>query len=109
MKNFEKINDTMILEAKKTNLVNFLRERHPDSIWFASHPNAKKYHCWRSKKHDSLVFFTETDSMGNTIYKYHRWSNREQDDGITYLVKYEGYTWPAAVRALAYYFDNLDS
>lgn len=108
MKKYEKINDSLILKAKKTNLVNYLRTKHPESISYTNHPDAEKYYCWRSQTHDSLVFFSDTDTDGNTVHKYHRWSTKEQDDGIQYLVKYEGYSWPSAVKSLAYFVDPID-
>ena len=92
MKKYEKINDSLILKAKKTNLVNYLRTKHPDSISYANHPDAEKYYCWRHQIHDSLVFFSATDASGNVVHKYHRWSTKEQDDSIAYLVTYEGYS-----------------
>lgn len=108
MKTYEKINDSLILKAKKTNLVNYLRTKHPDSIAYTNHPIAEKYYCWRHQIHDSLVFFSATDASGNVVHKYHRWSTKEQDDAIAYLVKYEGYSWPNAVKALAYFVDPID-
>lgn len=108
MSTYERTEEKLIKKARKTNLVNYLRTKHPNSIEYTNHPKADKYYCWRHKIYDSLVFFSETDADGTIVHKYHRWSTREQDDAIQYLVKYEGYSWPNAVKALAYFVDTLD-
>ena len=108
MKKYEKIEAKLIQKAKQANLINLLRSNHPDTIHYAKHPTAQEYPCWRHKQYDSLVFYTKHDGQGNKIYQYHRWSNHDIDDGITYLVKYENYSWPSAAKALAYFVDTLD-
>lgn len=100
----EKIGRNLILKARQTDLVHYLREKHPKSIQYASHPDAPDKFCWRGTKHDSITFFT-SEIGGIGVSKYFRWSNRESDDGITYLMRYEGYSFSNAVKALAYFAD----
>lgn len=102
--NNKKIGNNLILKARQTDLVHYLRARHPKSIAYAAHPDEPDKFCWRGTAHDSITFFT-ADYSGLDISKYYRWSNRESDDGIAYLVRYEGYRFPDAVRALAYFSD----
>ena len=100
----EKIGKNLIVKARQTDLVHFLRSRHPKSVQFAAHPDEPGKFCWRGTVHDSITFFT-SDHSGIELWKYYRWSNRESGDGIDYLMKYEGYSFPNAVKALAYFAD----
>ena len=103
----EKVGKKLIAKARQTNLVHFLRSRHPKSVQFAAHPDEPGKFCWRGTVHDSITFFT-SDHNGIDLWKYYRWSNRESGDGIDYLMKYEGYSFPNAVRALAYFADPYE-
>lgn len=105
--NNEKIGKKIIAKARQTNLVHFLRSRHPKSVQFAAHPDEPGKFCWRGTVHDSITFFT-SDHSGIELWKYYRWSNRESGDGIDYLMKYEGYSFPNAVKALAYFADPFE-
>ena len=57
-------------------------------------------------EHNSITFYTVEDSNGNTVYRYKRNASGESDDGIGYLTRYEGYSFPDAVKALAYFQDE---
>ena len=103
----EKVGKKLIAKARQTDLVHYLRAKHPDSVQYASHPDAPGKFCWRGTKYDSITFFI-SEIGGIEVYKYFRWSNKESDDGIAYLVKYEGYSFPNAVKALAYFTDPYD-
>ena len=100
----EKVGKKLIAKARQKDLVHYLRSRHPKSVQFASHPDAPDKFCWRGTVHDSITFFT-SDHEGIDLWKYYRWSNRESGDGIDYLTKYEGYSFPNAVKVLAYFSD----
>lgn len=100
----KKVGKKLIAKARQKDLVHYLRARHPKSVQFASHPDAPDKFCWRGTVHDSITFFT-SDHEGIDLWKYYRWSNRESGDGIDYLMKYEGYSFPNAVKTLAYFSD----
>lgn len=102
---FERIGDNLKSQARQTNIISYLKARHPKTIQFAGHPKAPDYICWRGVEHDSITFYSKEDANGNMIFRYTRHSTGESDDGIGYLVKYEGYKFPEAVKALAYYQD----
>lgn len=103
----EKIGKNLIVKARQTDLVHFLRYRHPKSVQFAAHPDEPGKFCWRGTVHDSITFFASNlDEID--LWKYYRWSNRESGDGIDYLIKYEGYSFPNAVKALAYFTDPFE-
>ena len=103
----EKVGKNLIVKARQTDLVHFLRSRHPKSLQYAAHPDKPGKFCWRGTVHDSITFFT-SDHNGIDLWKYYRWSNRESGDGIDYLMKYEGYSFPNAVKALAYFTDPFE-
>lgn len=103
-KDNQKIGKNLIKQARQTNLIHYLRTKHSGSIQFAAHPDEPDKFCWRGTGHDSITFFS-VDYNDTEIFKYYRWSNSESDDGITYLVRYEGYSFQNAVRALAYFND----
>ena len=104
----EKIGKNLIVKARQTDLVHFLRSRHPKSVQFAAHPDEPGKFCWRGTVHDSITFFVSNlDEID--LWKYYRWSNRESGDGIDYLIKYEGYSFPNAVKALEVEEDTFRS
>lgn len=105
---FERIGDNLKSQARQTNIISYLKARHPKTIQFAGHLKALDYICWRGVEHDSITFYSKEDANGNMIFRYTRHSTAESDDGIGYLVKYEGYKFPEAVKALAY-FQDLES
>lgn len=102
--NQKPVGKKLIAKARRTNIIHYLRAKHPGSIQFAAHPDEPDKFCWRGTGHDSITFFS-VDYNDTEIFKYYRWSNKESDDGITYLVRYEGYSFQNAVRALAYFND----
>lgn len=70
--------------ANATNLLDFLRENHPESI--------REYHGnFVSVDHDSLVIFEDG---------YYRYSNGESGTSVYFLFKYLGYDFKQAVNAL---------
>ena len=50
----EKIGRNLILKARQTDLVHYLREKHPKSIQYASHPDAPDKFCWRGTNMTAL-------------------------------------------------------
>ena len=74
---------------------------YPRSVRFSDHPDKPGFVCWRSVEHDSLTFYRKEERDGRSIYKYTRHSTDETDDGIGYLVRYEGYSFINAIKALA--------
>lgn len=100
---YERVGDTLRQKAKQTNLISYLKARHPKTIQFAGHPDAPQYVCWRGVEHDSITFYSKEDDSGNMIYHYKRYSTGDADDGIGYLVNYEHYSFANAVKALAYF------
>lgn len=97
---YDRVGTELIEQAKHVNIVTYLRAKHPDSVQFAAHPDVPQYKCWRGVEHDSITFYGRDDENGDVIYRYTRWANVETDDGAGYLVRYEGYKFPQAVRAL---------
>lgn len=100
---YERVGNKLKQKAKETNIISYLKARHPKTIQFAGHPDETDYICWRGVKHDSITFYSHQDSDGNTIFRYKRHSTGETDDGIGYLINYEQYSFNNAVKALAYF------
>ena len=95
------IGEDLKRKAKEADLVSYLKARHPRSVRFSDHPDKPGFVCWRSVEHDSLTFYRKEERDGKSIYKYTRHSTDETDDGIGYLVRYEGYSFINAIKALA--------
>ena len=53
----EKVGKNLIVKARQTDLVHFLRSRHPKSLQYAAHPDKPGKFCWRGTVHDSITFF----------------------------------------------------
>lgn len=98
---YERIGEDLKRKAKEADLVSYLKARHPRSVRFSGHPDKPGFVCWRSVEHDSLTFYQNEERDGRSIYKYTRHSTDETDDGIGYLVRYEGYSFINAIKALA--------
>lgn len=88
-------------KARQTNLISYLKARHPRTIHYAGHPDAPEYVCWRGVEHDSITFYSRPDENGKEVFRFFRHSTGSSDDGIRYLMEYEGYSYPQAVTALA--------
>lgn len=103
---YRKVEDHLKRKAKQADLVSYLKARHPRSIKFTDHPDKPGLVCWRSTVHDSLTFYKKEEKDGTVISKYTRHSTDETDDAIGYLVRYEGYRFVNAIKALAAFEDS---
>ena len=105
---YERIGEDLKRKAKEADLVSYLKARHPRSVRFSDHPDKPGFVCWRSVEHDSLTFYRKEERDGRSIYKYTRHSTDETDDGISYLVRYEEYSFINAIKAPASFEDSQE-
>lgn len=70
--------------AKQADLIQYMLAEHPDRVFYRTG-------TLRDCKHDSLVIYHDS---------YFRYSLHEAGDSISYLTKYQGYSWADAVSSL---------
>lgn len=70
--------------AKQADLIQYMLAEHPDRVYYRTG-------TLRDRKHDSLVIYHDS---------YFRYSLHEAGDSISYLTKYQGYSWADAVSSL---------
>ena len=70
--------------AKQTDLIQYMLAEHPDRVFYRAG-------TLRDCEHDSLVIYHDS---------YFRYALHEAGDSISYLTKYQGYSWADAVSSL---------
>lgn len=84
MSSYIKFTENDMRLAKQADLIQYMLAEHPDRVFYRTG-------TLRDCKHDSLVIYHDS---------YFRYSLHEAGDSISYLTKYQGYSWADAVSSL---------